>query len=157
MIEEVEMQDVEDVGVSKKNIGFNYDLIEGHRLIYNIGGYNLTNFDGAFYLCGGDETNITASPIQTIEILPLTKERLLNNLEQQSPLSIGHTFNLDDYEIYYVIKYAARVYIFDNIDDALQLLAILVQYKAQSLIKQSSARMMLEMTRLSDKKLKGEL
>lgn len=149
------MEEIENQ--SKITVGMEHPIPEGHDLFMTLGGYQLTKYEGAFYICGTNAYNVSTNPVQNIEIMPSTPEHLLQEVALQNEHSIGNSYYLDKYAVYYLVKYGEFVYIFDTFEEAIQLVGILVQFKANGLLRANKEKVDLEIAGMTKADLEGEL
>ena len=129
----------------KVKVGHEWDVPEGLNEYGRIGGYVIATDEDGVYVCGNTKFNLTECPILSSMMMPATKEYLDQGIELNDN-NISNAFECEDI-VYYLVTYGSEpkegeehkgsgTYIFDNFEEAINMLGFFVDYKAQSLQRQ---------------------
>ena len=103
-------------------------LPEGHTLSSEIGRYLFTSYKEDLYLIGlNNVTNLSKQPIREISVVPVDSTFRFNKGEE-----LEHA--LEEGIIYYFVSYNGAYFLFDELTEAIELIAIITQFKALALM-----------------------
>ena len=130
--------------MNKLEVGHLWDIPEGYEEYGRIGGYIMAIKDGELSICGDSIFNLTVSPILATGLMPIDKEQLekLIVVNDGKETGLAHIFEYKDNHIYYLVTYGlgepdetlgSGSFIFEDLYDAVNMLGMFVDFKAQSL------------------------
>ncbi len=116
--------------IQKKKVGHLNTIPQNLVPLRTVGGYVFASDENDLYICGTNQFNLSASPIGELQILPITKNKLVEFNSDEG--RIADVFDLDD-EVHYVVTYIDYSYVFLDIRVALDFAGTIIEYKADGL------------------------
>ena len=106
---------------------------------HDLGGYTVVeDEDQGILIIGYKETNIFTQPIGQVSVTPVDTRRILNTLRDETPedqraTSIYWTFDYEPESIVFFVTYGDATWVFNDMQNAFSLAALIVQIKTQAL------------------------